>query len=197
MFSLTVNESRVVNFLVRNWSERISINEVAKRLKLSPMGAYKILRKLEKQKVLFFEQIGQAKYYKINFKEQLSRKTAEFVLSQHDFNSFANVCAEDLKKVQEFADCIILFGSVLTKGIEANDIDIFCVIKKQNYEKLRKEVQKLQKTSSKHIQLVVQTFEDLVKNLKNKDPVLLEIIRKGAFILGQEVIFEGIKECQQ
>ncbi|MBI2564622.1 winged helix-turn-helix transcriptional regulator [Candidatus Woesearchaeota archaeon] len=196
MFSLTENESKVINFLARNWSERISMNEVAKKLNLSPMGAYKILRKLEKQKILVFESIGQAKYYKLNFQEQIARKSAEFVFSQNELNSFAKVCAEDLKKLQGLADCVILFGSVLTKGINANDIDVFCVIKKQNYEKLRKEIQELQKTSSKKLQLVVQTFEDLVKNLKNKDPVLLDIIRNGALLSGQEIILEGISKCQ-
>ncbi len=196
MLSLTKNESRVINFLIRNYSERISMNGVGKRLRLSPMGVYKILKKLEKQKILTFESIGQANYYRIDFNEQVARKSTEFVLSQNELNSFAKVCAEDLKKIQVLADCVIFFGSVLTKGIDANDIDVFCVIKKQNYERLRKEIQDLQKTSSKSIQLVVQTFEDLVKNLKNKDPVLLDIIRKGAIISGQEIILEGINKCQ-
>ena len=197
MFSLTINESKVIDLLIRNWSERISMNEVAKRLKLSPMGAYKILKKLEKQKILFFEQIGQSKYYKINLKEQVSRKTAEFVLSQHDLNPFAKVCSEDFKKLNSSAECTILFGSTVTKGIDANDIDIFCVVKKQKYKLLRNNVQELQKNISKHIQLVVQTFEDMVRNFKKKDPVLLDIIKKGVFLSGQEVILEGIQRCQE
>ncbi len=197
MFSLTKNESKVINFLARNWSERMSMNEVGRRLGLSPMGAYKILKKLEKQKILVFESIGQAMYYKINFNNQLARKSAEFVLSQNELNSFAKVCAEDLRKIQGLADCVIIFGSVLTKGIDANDIDIFCIIKKRNYENLRRKVQELQRTSSKKLQLVIQTFEDLVKNIQNKDFVLLDILRKGAILSGQEIILEGIIKCQQ
>ncbi|MEK6857246.1 MAG: nucleotidyltransferase domain-containing protein [Nanoarchaeota archaeon] len=196
MFSLTENEIRTVNFLIRNWTERHSINSISKKLNLSPMGGYKILKKLEKQKILTFEKIGQAIYYEVNLDEQIGQKTAEFVLSQNELNSFAKVCSDEIKKFYELCDCVALFGSVLTKGINANDIDLFCVVKKEKYEDLRKKIREWQKISSKHIQLIVQTTEDLIKNLKNKDVVLLDIVRTGSFFLGQEIIVGGIKRCQ-
>ncbi|MBI3034822.1 hypothetical protein HYY71_00730 [Candidatus Woesearchaeota archaeon] len=60
MQNLTVNEARVMDFLVRNFKERNSINRIAKRLKPSPMGAYKIPKKLEKANVAEVEEIGNA-----------------------------------------------------------------------------------------------------------------------------------------
>lgn len=196
--SLTKNEIKVINLLLRNFTERYSINGIARALGLSPMGAYKMLKKLEKNKILVNEKIGQGVYYEINLHESIGQKAAEFVLtaSTNDLSPYARVCREDMLKSRSLTSCAGLFGSVLTKGMEANDVDIFYVAKVSDYKKLRKSIEEWQKTCSKPLHLFVQTKEDLVSNLKKKDAPLLDILKKCAFFWGQEVVVEAIKNVK-
>ncbi len=196
MISLTQNEIKVINFLIRNFSERYSINSIAKHTSLSAKGAYKILKKLEKNKVVIYEQIGQGMYYEVNLHEPIGQKAAEFALAANELTPYAKICREDLLKSRSLASCAGLFGSVLTKGLDANDVDIFYVTESSEYKKLRKHIEEWQKTCSKPLHLFVQTKEDLLNNLKKKDAPLLDILKKGAFFWGQEIIVEAIKNVK-
>ena len=49
MVSLTENEAKTLDFLIRNFSIEYNINRLANALGISPGGMFKILRKLEKQ----------------------------------------------------------------------------------------------------------------------------------------------------
>jgi len=191
--SLTQNEARVIDFLVRNFNERNSINEIGKRLKLSPMGAYKILKKLEKIKAAVPEKIGQAIYYKPNFNDEVGIKLSEFVLVQNNLNPYAQMQADDLRPLRELTQSCILFGSVLAKGIDAKDIDIMIVLEKKNYPKIRDVLENIKKLKPKKIHEMVQTKEDLLKNIKKSDEVILDIIKKGKILWGAEIIVEAIK----
>ena len=101
VYSLTKNESRVIDFLVRNFKERNSINEVGRRLGLSPGGIYKILKKLENMNVIKSEKIGNAIYHKANLEEEIGIKLAEFVLVQNELNEYTKVQSDDLKLLKE------------------------------------------------------------------------------------------------
>lgn len=197
MFSLTKNEIRTINFLVRNYTERISINGIARQLSLSPMGAYKILKRLEQHAILEYEKIGNAIHYQLNLSAEGGKKAAELALTNNILNPFAKVCVEDLQRLKPLTLCAALFGSVLAKGMNANDIDIFCVIKPSKYKELKAKICDWQKSTSKKIHLLVQTKDDLLRNMKNKDPVIEDILKTGAFFWGEEIIIEAIRQCQK
>src|SRR3989338_5663678 len=91
MVGLTLNEIRVISFLLRNFTERYSIRHLARELGLSPMGARKIAMKLEKAGILRFESIGTSIYYSPNLNEEIGRKVAELVLAYKDLNAYAKV----------------------------------------------------------------------------------------------------------
>ncbi|MBI2136493.1 hypothetical protein HYU06_05465 [Candidatus Woesearchaeota archaeon] len=135
-------------------------------------------------------------YYEINLWNSIGQKATEFALTPNELNGYAKLCEKDIHITKPYAACAGLFGSVLTKGMEANDIDVFCVVERDNYLKLRQKIQEWQKHSSKHIHLFVQTKDDLVNNFKKKDAPLLDILKKGAFFWGQEVIVEAIKNVK-
>ena len=193
MVSLTENESRVVDFLARNFKERNSINEVGRKLKLSPMGIYKILKKLEKMNAVKAEKIGNAAYYKINFDNEVGIKLAELVLVQNELNSYAKVQAEDLKPLKDSTKACVLLGSVISKGKEARDIDVFLVLEKDRFKQVHKMFDQIKEIKPKRIHDVMSTKEDLIRNIKKGDEVILEIIKTGKILWGAEIILEGIK----
>jgi len=191
--SLTQNEARVADFLIRNFQERNSINETGKRLKLSPMGVYKILKKLEKINAVVPEKIGNAIYYRPNLNEEIGVKLSELVLIQNSLSPYAQIQAEDLKPLKDSTLICVLFGSVLTKGKEANDIDILIVLEKKAFNKVSKALGKIKSLKPKKIHEVMQTKEDLLKNIRKGDKVILDIIKTGKILWGAEIIVEAIK----
>ena len=166
MLSMSKNESGLIDFLVRNFREKNSINEIGRRLNLSPRGIYKLLKKLEKNDIIIPVRIGNAIYYKYNFNEEKSRKIAEFILLNNKLNSYAQLQADDLKKLEEKALSCVLFGSVLKKGKEAKDIDVLLAIEKKDFDNVQKTLDEIRELKPKKIHDVMQTREDLVKNIK-------------------------------
>ena len=55
---------------------------MAKALKISPMGALKIARRLEKENILKSKKLGKATYYNLNFKNDYVMQYIEFLLKR-------------------------------------------------------------------------------------------------------------------
>ncbi|MBI2105454.1 winged helix-turn-helix transcriptional regulator [Candidatus Woesearchaeota archaeon] len=194
MQNLTINEAKVIDFLVRNFKERNSINQIAKRLKLSPMGAYKILKKLEKANAVKAEEIGNAIYYRADLEEEIGRKLAEFVLVQNEFsNTYAKVYAEDLRKLKDVALSCILYGSILKIGKEAKDVDALIIIEKKDYKKISNKLANIQQIATKRIHDIRMTKEDLAKNIKKGNDAMIDMLRYGQVLWGADIIVEAIK----
>ncbi len=194
MYSLTKNEARVINFSIRNFKERNSINGIGRKLKLSPRGIYKILKKLEKINALKSEKIGNAIYYKINLDEEIGIKLAEFVLVQNEFNNaYAKVYAENLRKLRDVASGCILYGSVLKVGKKARDVDALIIIEKKDYEKASDKLADIRQMATKSIHDVMMTREDLANNLKKDNEAMMDMLRYGQVLWGADIIVEAIK----
>lgn len=190
---LTRNEARMISFLLRNFTNRYSIRQLAKELDLSPMGARKMAIKLEQAKILKPEQISDAIYYHPNLDEEIGCKTAELVLSYKDLNPYARVQAKDLEQLRPYVLCAVLFGSVLTKAENAGDIDVLLVLDEDQLNKMHKVLMEIQSIKSKKISEMLQTREDLVRNIRKRDAPLLDVIKTGQVLWGSEIIVEAIR----
>lgn len=194
MVALTGNEARVVSFLLRNFSARYSINALARELKLSPRGAYKIVKKLEKAGILKPEAIGNAIYCHPNLDSEAGRKVAELVLSYVELNPYARVQAKALEQLKPYVLSAVLFGSVLTKAENAGDIDVLLVLEEKQFNSAHKVLLEIQSMKPKKISEMLQSREDLVKNIRKNDAPLLSAIRTGQVLWGSEIIVEGIRD---
>jgi DNA-binding Lrp family transcriptional regulator len=193
MLALTKNEARLLSFLLRNFTKRYSINSLARELGLSPMGARKIAMKLEKANILKSEAISNAIYYHPDLGEEIGRKTAELVLSYKELNPYARVQAKDLEQLRPYALCAVLFGSVLTKAENAGDIDVLLVLEDSQFRNVHKVLLEIQSIKPKKISEMLQSREDLVRNINKRDAPLLSAIRTGQILWGSEIIVEGIR----
>ena len=66
MLSLSDNEFSVLDFLVRNFTERLTIRSIAQRLNFSSAGVFNILKKLEKSNIVAGQKLGTGLFYSIN-----------------------------------------------------------------------------------------------------------------------------------
>lgn len=196
MVSLTENEAKTIEFLVRNFSEEYNINQLAKELNLSPGGMFKILKKLGKQKFLIEERRGNNLFHKINYSLQDALDACNFALTEKKTTPYIRVWMKDLEILKSKTELAILFGSILNKDSKARDIDLLLVFDKKDLKSVENLIDSINKIKSKKIHAIYQTKEDLVKNLKKRDNAILEEIRAGIILWGRDFLVEAIKDGQ-
>ncbi|MEK6952872.1 MAG: winged helix-turn-helix domain-containing protein [Nanoarchaeota archaeon] len=190
---ITNNEKKILKFLLVNFDKDYSINEVAKKCELSPNGAYEILKKFEEKGVLLPKKISNVKSYKINFSSKEAIKLLELMLIPNYKEDKISYRYNDLKLLEEITSLCIIFGSYITKKENPNDIDVLFVIKKENYKKYSKILEKVKRALPLKIHDIIQTKEDLSKNIKKRESIILKAISEGVILWGHEFLIEVIK----
>ncbi|MFH1072448.1 MAG: winged helix-turn-helix domain-containing protein [Nanoarchaeota archaeon] len=186
------NESRILRFLVKHFSEKHSINQLAKHANMTPMGMYKLLKRLEQEGVLIPEHIANAVFYRIDFASDFAKKRAALALFEKPQNAYAAVQVKDLERLKPCSQAAVLFGSVLKKGEKAGDIDVLFIVRQGNYPNFSKALESLQRLKPKRISPVIQTHEDFMQNLRKQDKVIIDALQTGIVLWGHDTIVEAI-----
>lgn len=193
MVSLTENEARAIDFLIRNFSQDYNINQLSRELKLSPRGIFKILKKLESENYLISKKQGNNLFYHINYESEEALDACKFVLSERKAIPFIKVQINDLIKLRKLTKIAVLFGSALTKDKEAKDIDVVVVFKEKEFSKVEKAIGEINSIKHKKIHAIYQTEEDLADNIRKRDKILLSAIKTGIVLWGRDSFLEAIK----
>jgi len=189
---LTKNEKKVIRTLLFSFGEEYSINEIARRCNLAPNGALKILKKFAEEGIIILKKIGNISSYLINFTNSKTRSILELSLIEEANNKIKNR-TEDLKELQKITEAAIIFGSYIIEKENPEDIDLFFLLNKENFRKYKEEAKKIYPAMPIKVHDVLQTSEDLEKNILKKDKVIIEILRRGFILWGQNKIIEAIK----
>ena len=72
---------------------------------------------------------------------------------------------------------------------EAGDIDVMLITVQNRFDKLKKDIEEIDKINTKKIHPMYQTKEDFARNIKNDDKPLLDAV-KGIFVFGEDSIIE-------
>lgn len=134
---LTENEKRVLRFLAAKPGMDYSINDVAKACGVTPNGAYKILRKLEKEGVLLAKQIANIKSYKPDFQNEKTARVYELAFMLDTLDDRVKLRLDDLKQLKAVTKACVLFGSYITTKQKPEDLDALFVVEKENFESYR------------------------------------------------------------
>lgn len=189
----------ILLFLLRNFQEEPSINQVAKSIKKAPSGVFKELANLEKRNIVLGKKIGNAKIYELNLENIETRKKCELLLLR-DRNKLlksplASLLAKDLIKLEKYSDITAIFGSVLEKA-EPRDIDVFIAAKPKFVNIIGKICNEISVLYSKSISPLIITYPDFIAGLKKSDEVILNIVKKGVVLNGCEKFVEGIRNAK-
>lgn len=190
---LTDNEKKVLKLLFTAFDEDYSINNIAKRCKLSPNGAARILNKFEKQDILKPKNIANIKSYKINFENEKTVIILELTLIPK-LEKRIKYRLDDLNELKEITKTCIIFGSYTNMSKKPNDLDVLFVLDKNNFEKYKKKLSDLREIIPVKIHDILQTEEDLKHNIIQKDKIILDILKTGIILWGQKTIVEVIKD---
>ena len=168
MLSLSDNEFSVLNFLVRNFTERLTIRSIAQRLNFSAAGVFNILKKLEKNEIVVFQKLGTGLFYQINLENRIARHLAAIVLVHSDEK--ISVSTEQFRnaKAAIFDKKTLL---LITDNVTALDIAI------------------------PNISITTKTEDEIAELLRKRDIDTIQMLKKGVVLFGEEHIASIIKNC--
>ena len=192
---ITDNEKKILKFLLAHFNSDYSINEIAKKCNLAPNGAYEILKKFEEKEILLPKKIANSKSYKINFENRETNKLLELALLPDYRKSKIKYRYNDLIHLEDITLLCILFGSYVTKKEKPNDIDILFVIKKGDYKKYSETLEKAKLILPLKLHDVIQTKEDITKNIKKEEKLIIDAIYGGIVLWGHEFLIGVIKNA--
>lgn len=169
MMSLSDNEFSVLNFLVRNFTEKLTIRSIAQRLKFSPAGVFNILKKLEKQNIVAGEKLGTGLFYSINFENKIAEYLAKIVLLYSE---------EKLEKIET------------EKLRQANA----AIIDRKNLLLITDNITILD-VAIPNVEIATKTEDEIIDLFRKRDSEMLEMLKNGAVLFGEDKIVAIIKKC--
>ena len=187
MLSLSDNEFSVLNFLVRNFTERLTIRNIAQRLNFSSAGVFNILKKLEKQNIVVGEKLGTGLFYSINFENKIAEHLAAIVLLH----------SEEMSKIFEIFDHAQ--KSPISDKIERINIEQLKQAKAAIFDRktllLVTDSVTILDISIPNVNVVAKTEDEIIALLRKKDPEILQLLKKSVVLFGEDKIVQIIKNC--
>ncbi|MBU0457471.1 MAG: hypothetical protein ABH824_07455 [Nanoarchaeota archaeon] len=190
---------RLMLVLLKDFTIKQTITSIAKELKLSRVGIWKILKKLEAEKYILIESVGSGKtstsIIKINWDNLLVEKALAFYLTEESIKQ--RRWRVNFAELENEVDFLLLYGSIVTSTQQADDIDIVGIAKKNKFVKIQKILDKIQKTESKKIHLIDFIVSEFRKELQNNNKAFIDAIKKGVILFGQENFVKFMKEMSK
>ncbi|MEK6874621.1 MAG: hypothetical protein AABX52_02625 [Nanoarchaeota archaeon] len=183
------NTEKIVLFLLKNIAELgYNINQISKLNNISVGSAFKILRELEKNKIILKKDISNASHYKLDLNNYETIRLCELLLlgEKRNLKGYAKVYADEIIRFKQ-VDFIILFGSIL-KGNNFNDVDVLFVTNK--IKKVNTFCLDISKVRTKPVVPLILKKDDLIKEIEQKKESILDMIKNGVVLKGESEFLE-------
>lgn len=190
MKGLSDKEIEILLVLAKDFSTDYNANNITKKIRITPAGAFKAMKKLEKKGLITGKKMGKAVFYKVNLKDYYTFRTIETLLISESKEK-ASRWLKEFKDLYKHVEIVIIFGSIVRSPKKANDIDLLVVFRKEKNNLVNKIIDERRVLSIKAIHLVKQTPEDLNENLKNN--VILSAIKNGCVLHGYDKLLGVVK----
>ena len=192
MEGLSNKEIEILLVLLKDVSIEYNANNITKKIKITPAGAFKAMKNLERRNWIIGTKMGKAVFYKVNLKDYYAFRIMETLLI-NEARIKASRWLDEFKDLFKYTEILIIFGSIIKDSKKANDIDLLTVFKKENNNKINDLIKERRLISTKPIHIIKQTTKDLENNLKKSDKVILNAVKNGYVLHGHEKLLEVIK----
>ena len=191
----TNNKEKILELLLKEPFEVHTATSIAEALKITRQGVWKTLNKLEDNDLINLNPISKAKTsatsINLNWSNPVTEKNLSLTLTKESLKQHRWMV--NFKELESKTHFLILFGSILNKPKEANDIDIIAVTSKKSFKAIEEEIMKIQKTQLKKIHLIDLTKEEFNQELKKHNKAYIEAVTKGVVLYGQDNFIKFIK----
>ncbi len=190
------NKSKILSLLLRNLERDFTITLLARELKLSRTGIWKILKKLEKDKLILLSSLGAGKTgiynIRLNWENPLLEKNLSLILAEEAVKN--QRWLDNFKELEGKTSFLIIYGSILHSPKEANDIDILNIFEKNNSHDIDHLINKIQKTQIKKIHFLNLSKEELKIEIRKPNKAFVDAIKKGVVLFGQEKFIKWVRK---
>jgi DNA-binding Lrp family transcriptional regulator len=169
MISISDNEFAVFSYLVRNFTQRLTIRSIARRLKFSPAGVFNSLKKLEKFGAVKGQKLGTGLFYSIDNNSKIADHLAAIVLVYPaeksdglDLEQFRHAKAA----IYDKKNLLLITDNVTELSVSISDVNV-----------------------------IIKTEDELVELFRNRDDEIIEILKKGSVLIGENEVVRIIKSC--
>jgi len=196
MKGLSEKETEILILLLKDFSTDYNANSLTGKIKITPAGALKSLRNLEKMKLVISKKMGRARFYKANLDDYFAFRTIETLLI-NEARTFASRWIFEFRDLFEKSEIAVIFGSAVRNPEKARDIDLLLVLKKEKNQAVSRIMKEKKKISKKPIHIVKQTPEDLARNLRKGDRAILSAIKNGYVLHGHDKLLGAVKNVSR
>lgn len=185
----------ILKILLRDFTIKPTITSLAKEVGMSRVGMWKVLKKLEMEKIirLFPVGVGKTSTYRaiLNWDNPLTEKILALALTEDALKNQRWMA--NFAELRDKVDFLIIYGSVIQLPKEANDIDILCVVPKSGFLDIEESIKKIQKTQIKKIHILNFTQTEFKQELEKPNKIFIDAIKRGIILFGQERFIKFLK----
>ncbi|HLD43528.1 MAG TPA: hypothetical protein VJB08_06120 [Candidatus Nanoarchaeia archaeon] len=178
----------VLRALLKDPSMHHTITSLARELKMSRVGMWKVLKKLERKRYINLNPIGSGKTstytISLNWESTLMEKALALYLAEEAMEQ--RRWQADFAELGSKTDFLILYGSILHSPKQAHDIDIIGVARKDKFTPIQKALDTIQRTADRKIHAVHFTEKEFRKELQKPNEAFIAAVKKGVVLFGQE-----------
>ncbi len=173
MLSFSKNEFVIVGFLVRHFSARFTIRDVASKLSISAPGAHAALKKLEKNGLVVAEKLGSGLFYSVNFGSSLAEHFAAMTL-------LSGVALDAVSGLEDYAEAALYNGKTVV------------VISSES-----EQVKNIVHEQKPNAVVVCLSADEFVGALRDDASGVLKVLEEGNVLMGEGIILKAISEVRR
>ena len=192
MTSLTPKETEVMLVLLKDFGENYNANSVSGKAGITPRGSLKILKNLYRHQFLVRKQFGNAAFYKVNLNDYAAFRTMETLLI-YEAREVVGRWVNEFRELFPNVKIAVVFGSVARNSRNPRDIDLLLVFERSQLAKVKGFINEKNRMSLRPIHAVMQSPDDIKKNIKQRDPVIMNALKDGYVLHGCEELLEIVK----
>lgn len=186
---------KILKILLKELTIKPTITFLAKEISMSRVGTWKILKKLEAEKLIHLSAIGTGKtsayVISLNWENPLVEKTLALALTQDALKN--QRWRSNFAELEDTVDFLLIYGSIIHSPKEANDIDILGVANKNKFLDIEESIEKIQKTQIKKIHSLNFTQAEFKSEIEKPNKAFIDAITRGIILFGQEKFIKFIK----
>lgn len=191
----TDNKLRIISLYISSYTAQYHVRWMAKLTRKSHVTLLLHLKELKKDRVLVTRILGKNKVYSLNFDNIITKSYLHLAETVKAISYLEEIFL--IKKIAteifslKLRGTFILFGSYAKKTFkEDSDIDIFYI--GEIKEKEIQEIKKIGKTYGKMINIKKSAINNFESGIRNKDPLITEIIKNHILLQNQEQFIDAL-----
>ena len=190
---------KILKIILKDFSVKHTITSIAKEVEMTRVGIWKVLKKLEAEKIVLLSTIGAGKTstynISLNWDNPLVEKILSLALTKDTIKNQRWV--DNFIELKDKVGFLIIYGSIIHSPKKANDIDILGITNKNKFIEIEESIKKIQKIQIKKIHILNFTEAEFKQELEKSNKAFINAIKRGIILFGQEKFIKFMRRIRR